>query len=109
MTLHFEELQNAIFARMVKKVGDKKIIGKSGQKTWRKLNVIWNAHYQPVKPPGQHNVAFANFLEGLQKKHKSEYHRKIVSSKCYAKHIITKPVFEALFEGYSFVKKMLSL
>jgi len=50
-----------------------------------------------------HNKAFANFLSGLQKNiNPSITQHEAVEM--LSQHIITKPVFEALFEGYSFVK-----
>jgi predicted helicase len=103
MTLHFEELQSAIFARMVKKVGDKnywEVWAKDvAQIAERYMERITNL----VKTDGQHSIAFANFLEGLQK----NINPSITENQAIemlAQHIITKPVFEALFEGYSFVK-----
>ena len=103
MTLHFEELQSAIFARMVKKVGDKnywevwaKDVAQIAERYMERITKL-------VKTDGQHSIAFANFLEGLQK----NINPSITENQAIemlAQHIITKPVFEALFEGYSFVK-----
>ena len=48
-------------------------------------------------------AAFANFVGGLQK----NINPSITAAQAIdmlAQHIITKPIFEALFEGYSFVK-----
>ena len=103
MTMHFEELQNAIFARMVKKVGDKnywevwaKDVAQIAERYMERITKL-------VKTDGQHSIAFFNFLEGLQK----NINPSITENQAIemlAQHIITKPVFEALFEGYSFVK-----
>lgn len=103
MTLHFEELQNAIFARMVKKVGDKnywevwaKDVAQIAERYMERITKL-------IKTDGQHKTAFANFLEGLQK----NINPSITENQAIemlAQHIITKPVFEALFEGYSFVQ-----
>ncbi|MFH6957216.1 DEAD/DEAH box helicase [Flavobacterium aquidurense] len=103
MTLHFEELQNAIFARMVKKVGDKnywevwaKDVAQIAERYMERITKL-------VKTDGQHKIAFANFLEGLQKNINPSIDEN-QAIEMLAQHIITKPVFEALFEGYSFVK-----
>lgn len=103
MTLHFEELQNAIFARMVKKVGDKnywevwaKDVAQIAERYMERITKL-------VKTDGQHKTAFANFLEGLQKNINPSIDEN-QAIEMLAQHIITKPVFEALFEGYSFVK-----
>ena len=44
-----------------------------------------------------------NFLEGLQKNINPSITQQ-EAVEMLSQHIITKPVFEALFEGYSFVK-----
>lgn len=103
MTLHFEELQSAIFARMVKKVGDKnywevwaKDVAQIAERYMERITKL-------VRTDGQHSIAFTNFLEGLQK----NINPSITENQAIemlSQHIITKPVFEALFEGYSFVK-----
>jgi predicted helicase len=103
MTLHFKELQNAIFARMVKKVGDKNY-----WEVWAKDVAQIAARYMErikvlVKTDGKHSIAFANFLAGLQKNINPSISEN-QAIEMLAQHIITKPVFEALFEGYSFVK-----
>ncbi|WP_031456918.1 DEAD/DEAH box helicase [Flavobacterium chungangense] len=103
MNLHFEELQSAIFARMVKKVGDKNY-----WEVWAKDVAQIAERYMEriaklIRTDGQHKIAFANFLEGLQKNINPSIDEN-QAIEMLAQHIITKPVFEALFEGYSFVK-----
>ena len=103
MTLHFEELQSAIFARMVKKVGDKnywevwaKDVAQIAERYVERITKL-------IGTDGQHKTAFGNFLEGLQKNINPSIDEN-QAIEMLAQHIITKPVFEALFEGYSFVK-----
>jgi predicted helicase len=103
MTLHFEELQNAIFARMVKKVGDKnywevwaKDVAQIAERYMERITKL-------IRTDGQHSIAFANFLDGLQKNINPSIDEN-QAIEMLSQHIITKPVFEALFEGYSFVK-----
>ncbi len=103
MMLQFEQLQNALFARMVQKVGDRRY-----WEQWAKdVAEIAERHILRIKGlianDSTHRQAFSDFLNGLQK----NINPSISESEAVemlAQHIITKPVFEALFEGYSFVK-----
>lgn len=101
--MQFEELQGVIFAKMVKKVGDKRY-----WEQWAK-NVAEIAERQMerikrlIKEDDKHKQAFSEFLEGLQKNINPSISEKEAVD-MLSQHIITKPVFEALFEGYSFVK-----
>ncbi len=101
--LQFEQLQNVVFARMVQKVGDRRY-----WEQWAK-NVAEIAERQLeridklIKSDGNHKKVFENFLIGLQKNINPSITRQ-EAVEMLSQHIITKPVFEALFEGYSFVK-----
>jgi predicted helicase len=98
----FEKLQSAIYARMVKKVGDKQY-----WEQWAaSVGDIAKRHIARIQrlvvQPGEHKVAFESFLTDLRK----NINPSITSNNAIemlAQHIITKPVFEALFENYSFV------
>jgi len=103
LALQFEQLQHVVFARMVKKVGDRRY-----WEQWAK-NVAEIAERQVIRirqlvnDGGAHQKAFDKFLSGLQK----NINPGITEQEAIdmlSQHIITKPVFEALFEGYSFVK-----
>ena len=103
MALQFEQLQNVVFARMVEKVGDRRY-----WEVWAK-NVSEIATRQVtrinrlIEEDQKHKEIFANFLKGLQKNiNPSITQQQAVDM--LSQHIITKPVFEALFDGYSFVK-----
>ena len=103
LALQFEQLQNVVFARMVNKVGDRRY-----WEQWAK-SVAEIAERQVVRiqrlitEDKTHKKAFANFLGGLQKNiNPSITEHEAVEM--LSQHIITKPVFEALFDGYSFVK-----
>lgn len=101
--LQFEQLQSVIYARMVKKVGDKRY--------WEQWAVsvadIAKRHIERIKKlisqEGEHQRTFQNFLEGLRKNINPSISEPD-AIEMLAQHIITKPVFEALFENYSFVK-----
>lgn len=103
MALQFEQLQNVVFARMVNKVGSKPY-----WEQWAK-DVAHIAETQVerisrlIKDDRKHQKAFDNFLAGLQKNINPSISQQ-EAIEMLSQHIITKPVFEALFEGYSFVK-----
>lgn len=103
MALQFEQLQSVVFARMVQKVGDRRY-----WEQWAKdVAVIADRQSKRIQflisEREDQRGAFDNFLAGLQK----NINPSITESQAVemlAQHIITKPIFEALFEGYSFVK-----
>lgn len=104
LALQFEQLQNVVFARMVLKVGDKryweqwaKNVAEIAERQVERINRL-------IKDEGKHQKAFEKFLAGLQK----NINPSITDQEAIemlSQHVITKPVFEALFEGYSFVKQ----
>lgn len=102
LAIQFEQLQNVVYARMVEKVGDKRY-----WEQWAK-NVAEIAERQIVrissliKDGGEHQKAFDKFLKGLQKNINPGITPE-QAVEMLSQHIITKPVFEALFEDYSFV------
>ncbi|MBC3538367.1 DEAD/DEAH box helicase [Rufibacter sediminis] len=102
LMLQFEQLQNVVFARMVQKVGDRRY-----WEQWAK-NVAEIAERQAerihklINEDTAHREAFAGFLNGL-KKNINPSITQHEAVEMLSQHIITKPVFEALFEGYSFV------
>lgn len=98
-----EELRDAIYARMVQKVGKKRYweqwaadVAKIAQGYIERINRL-------IAVPGPHQDAFDKFLSGLRKNiNPSVTPGEVVEM--LAQHLITKPVFEALFENYSFVQ-----
>jgi predicted helicase len=103
LAMQFEQLQGIVFARMVEKVGDRGYWEK-----WAKdIAVIAERHIERINrfisTEHKHKKAFENFLKGLQKNINPSISQG-EAVEMLAQHIITKPVFEALFEGYSFVK-----
>jgi predicted helicase len=103
LALQFEQLQSVVFARMVQKVGNRRY-----WEQWAKdVAQIADRQIERIKylieEKTDQRKAFDNFLAGLQK----NINPSITESQAVemlAQHIITKPIFEALFEGYSFVK-----
>jgi predicted helicase len=102
LSLQFEQLQDVVFARLVEKVGDRRY-----WEQWAK-NVAEIAERQVerisrlIKDEGEHQRAFEKFLGGLRNNiNPSISEQEAVDM--LSQHIITKPVFDSLFEGYSFV------
>lgn len=103
LSLQFEELQRVVFARMVNKVGDRryweqwaKSVAEIAERQVERITRL-------IADDKTHQQAFANFLAGLQKNINPSITQQ-EAVEMLSQHIITKPVFEALFEGYSFVK-----
>lgn len=103
LELQFEKLQSVIYAKMVKKCGSRG---------------YWEAWAAEVAVIAQHHIIQINALIHSNAEAKAEFdkymeglHKNINPSiseedavEMLAQHIITQPVFEALFNNYSFVK-----
>ena len=103
IALQFEELQGIMYAKMVKKVGDRvywekwaKDVAIIAEKQIERINNL-------IEQDKKHEIAFNLFLKGLQQNINPSITQD-QAVEMLSQHIITKPVFEALFEGYSFVK-----
>lgn len=103
MAMQFEQLQNVVFARMVNKVGNRlyweqwaKSVAEIAERQIERITRL-------IAEDTIHQQEFANFLEGLRKNINPSITQQ-EAVEMLSQHIITKPVFEALFEGYSFVK-----
>lgn len=104
ISLQFQELQNIVFARMVLKVGNKRYweqwatsVAEIAKRQEERITYL-------ISESGKHKKAFDSFLSGLQKNINPSItvHEAI---EMLSQHTITKPVFEALFSDYSFVKQ----
>jgi len=103
LEFQFEQLQNVVFARMVLKVGSKrywedwaKSVGEIATRQAERINRL-------IRDKGPHQQAFEKFLRGLQKNINPAITQQD-AVEMLSQHIITKPVFDALFDTYSFVK-----
>ncbi len=102
LELEFEELSNTFYAKMVQKVGDKRY--------WEQwagdVAKIAEAHIGRIKrliaEEGKPKREFERFLKGLRKNINPSISEE-EAIEMLSQHIITKPVFEALFDNYSFV------
>ena len=97
------ELQNVIYAKMVQKVGSKRYwvqwaqdVGQIAKRYVAKISAL-------VEKPGEHKKAFDKFWGGLKKNINPSVSKDEVIQ-MLAQHLITQPIFEALFENYSFVE-----
>jgi len=103
IALQFEQLQDVVFARMVQKVGDRRY-----WEQWAKdVALIAERQIERIQylinEKKDQRVAFDKFLAGLQKNINPSINEE-QAIEMLAQHIITQPIFDALFEGYSFVK-----
>lgn len=103
LRMQFETLQETVFAKLVQKVGDRRYweqwaqsVAEIAERNVERINRL-------VKEEGDHRRAFAEFLDGLKKNINPSISEQ-EAVEMLSQHIITKPVFEALFEGYSFVQ-----
>lgn len=102
LQLQFEELQGVVFARMVNKVGDRlywdqwaKSVAEIAEKQIERLTNL--VKEQDVRD------TFNDFLSGLQQNINPEI-TKEQAIEMLSQHMITKPVFEAIFDNYSFAE-----
>jgi predicted helicase len=95
--------KNALFAKLVLKCGERrywedwaKDIADIAERHIKRLNDLLKS--------GIYQVAFSEFLTGLQQQINPsiQQHEAI---EMLAQHLITKPVFDALFENYEFTQK----
>ncbi len=103
LALQFEQLQSVVFARMVQKVGDRryweqwaKDVAQIAERQIERIKYL-------IENKKDQRKAFDNFLGGLQKNINPSI-TEDQAVEMLAQHIITQPIFEALFEGYSFAK-----
>ena len=101
--LKFPQLKDSVFAAIVKKVGTRKY-----WELWAKdVAKVTEHHTKRIKTlisqDGEHKDAFLLFLAGLRRNLNPSVSED-EAIEMLAQHIITRPVFEALFENYSFVK-----
>jgi predicted helicase len=103
IAIQFEQLQNVVFARMVQKVGDRRYweqwardVAQIAERQIERINYL-------ITEKTDQRLAFGKFLNGLQKNINPSINQE-QAVEMLAQHIITQPIFDALFEGYSFAK-----
>lgn len=103
LALSFDELQNVFYAKLVTKVGTKRY-----WEQWaRDIAQIAEQHIERIRQlisdNDRHRKAFEQLMRGLRRNinpNLSEHD----AIEMLSQHIITRPVFEALFENYEFAK-----
>ena len=105
LSLNLDDLQkwkNSIYAKIVKKCGSRRY-----WETWAKdIADIANRHIEEIKlliKKPEIGPKFREFLKALQKNLNSSIKEKD-AVEMLAEHMITRPVFDALFEDYEFIK-----
>lgn len=96
-------VQNAIYAKMVEKVGDRKYFEQWAKDVAKIAQIQIDRIKDLIAKSEEHKKAFNNFVKGLQENINSSIDSE-EAIEMLSQHIITKPIFEALFENYSFVK-----
>ena len=103
LSMDVDKLQNAIYAKMVEKVGDRKYFERWAKDVARIAEVQIDRIRDLIARDKEYRKAFNKFIEGLQKNISPDIDEE-QGIEMLSQHIITRPIFEALFEGYSFVK-----
>ncbi|MDR1049671.1 MAG: DEAD/DEAH box helicase family protein [Deltaproteobacteria bacterium] len=96
-------LQTAIYARLVKKVGNKQDLLNWAGDVAQIAEGFKKRITEVVSHDGPHKEEFDKFVDGLQQTLNPSVDS-AEATEMLAQHLITKPVFEALFENYSFVQ-----
>lgn len=107
MTLDLQSLedwQNSIYAKMVKKVGSRlywerwaKNVGEIAQRYIERIRLLLDQHDKKI------DSAMLDFVAGLQNNLNSSITQDD-AIEMLAQHMITKPIFDALFGDYEFVQ-----
>ena len=102
LELQFEELSSTFYAKMVQKVGDKRYweqwagdVAKIAEAHIARINKL-------IAEEGKPKREFERFMKGLRKNINPSI-TEADAIEMISQHIITKPVFEALFDNFSFV------
>lgn len=103
LDFQFGSLQDGIYARLVEKVGDKlywenwaKSVGEIAQKFIDRINLLIQENSSAKK-------RFGKFVKSLQKNINPSVDT-AQAIEMLAQHLITQPVFDALFKDYKFVE-----
>ncbi len=104
MELKFQELQGAIYAKMVEKVGSRRY-----WEDWAKdVADIAHRHEDRIREllrtDARSRKEFERFLSALKKNLNPGVNEES-AIEMLSQHLITRPVFEALFDGYDFAGK----
>lgn len=104
LSMSFNDLQNVFYAKMVTKVGPKRY-----WELWaRDIAQIAERHIERIKAliadNGKHRKAFDQLMRGLHRNINPRLSEQD-AIEMLSQHIISRPVFEALFENYQFAAR----
>lgn len=99
---YLEQLQDAMYARIVKKVGDRMYWVQWAQDVAHIAERYIERIQRLISTEGKHQKLFEKLLQGLRKNINPSISEDAVVQ-MLAQHLITQPIFETLFENYSFV------
>jgi predicted helicase len=102
MALQFDKMQTLLYAKLVEKVGDRRYWEQWAQDVAKIAAREIETITRLVETSDKHRAAFKKFLRGLQENINPSVNTP-AAIEMLAQHRITQPVFEALFENYSFV------
>ena len=102
LTIDFGEYENVIYAKLVDKVGDK-MYWENWAKEVGEIAKKFIARIDAAIKSGEYAKEFAAYLDSLRK-NINPYVGEQQAIEMLAQHMITKPVFDALFHDYEFVK-----
>lgn len=101
---HLEEWRDAIYAKIVLKVGDRRYweqwaagVAEIAERLSTRIKALLD------DPKSKHQKAFGRFLKGLRQNINPSIDQDD-AIEMLSQHLITKPVFDALFDGYSFAE-----
>ena len=100
-TFYFSELQSAIYAKMVDKVGNKRY-----WEQWAEdISIIAERHkkriMQLISTDEKHKKDFQEYMNGLHK-NINPYITEEEAIEMLAQHLITQPIFQAVFKDFAF-------
>lgn len=100
-TFYFSELQSAIYAKMVDKVGNKRY-----WEQWAEdISIIAERHkkriMQLISTDEKHKKDFQEYMDGLHK-NINPYITEEEAIEMLAQHLITQPIFQAVFKDFAF-------
>jgi predicted helicase len=100
---YLDKLQNAMFSKIAKKVGNRMYWVQWAQDVAKIAERYIERIKRLIASSGEHRDAFEALLNGLRKNINPSVSEDD-AIQMLAQHLITQPVFEALFENYSFVQ-----
>lgn len=102
LTIDFGEYENVIYAKLVEKVGDR-MYWENWAKEVGEIAKKFIARIKTAIDSGEYAMEFNSYLNALRKNINPSVDKK-QAIEMLAQHMITKPVFDALFKDYEFVK-----